>query len=86
MTSLNIALPDPLREFVDEQVATGGFPSASEYIQCLLQDAQTRAAAAHVEAALLEGLDSGPASPMTAKDWAAIRRKVAERLPSREQA
>jgi hypothetical protein len=31
------------------------------------------------EALMLEGLDSGPAEPMTADDWADIRREVRER-------
>ncbi|MGV0023418.1 hypothetical protein [Phormidesmis priestleyi] len=32
-----------------------------------------------VEAALLEGLDSGTATPMTSQDWEAIRQSVRER-------
>jgi antitoxin ParD1/3/4 len=33
-----------------------------------------------VEALLIEGLDSGPAAPMTAEDWAALKRRVHDRL------
>jgi antitoxin ParD1/3/4 len=86
MTSLNIALPDPLREFVDQQVASGAYGSPSDYIQSLLRDARSRAALKQTEAALLEGLDSGPATPMTADDWAGIRRDVANKLASHGQA
>ena len=35
---------------------------------------------AHLEELLLEGLNSGPATPMTAADWDDIRRQVRDRL------
>jgi hypothetical protein len=38
-----------------------------------------------VEAKLIEGLESGPAIPMTAEDWAEIRREIAERRAHRER-
>jgi hypothetical protein len=33
-----------------------------------------------IETLLVEGLDSGPATPMTAEDWAALRQRVVARL------
>src|SRR5262245_44469419 len=38
---------------------------------------------ADLEAKLVEGLESGPAAPMTAEDWADIRREVRERRERR---
>jgi antitoxin ParD1/3/4 len=38
-----------------------------------------------IEALLIEGLNSGPAAPMTAEDWAEIRREVRERRERRER-
>src|SRR5438128_1268643 len=32
-----------------------------------------------IEAKLLEGLDSGPATPMTGENWAALRQRVQQR-------
>jgi len=36
-----------------------------------------------VEALLIQGLQSGPATPMTADDWVALRERVEEKLGQR---
>lgn len=80
MATLNISLPDPLKEFVEEQVADGVSPSTSDYIRDLVRDDQKRKARDKVEALLLEGLDSGASTPMTAQDWQTIRGEVQMRV------
>jgi antitoxin ParD1/3/4 len=40
--SINISLPRELREFVDAQVRSGGYASASEYLRTLLREARER--------------------------------------------
>ena len=42
MTTITISLPDSLRAFVDDQVATKGFGNVSEYFRGLLREAQAR--------------------------------------------
>jgi antitoxin ParD1/3/4 len=84
MTSMNISLPETLRTFVDEQVQTGGYGTASEYLRELIRAAQKQKAQEHLETLLLEGLQS-PVSEMTAEDWKDIRREVRERLAERKQ-
>ena len=80
MTSLNISLPEALREFIDEQVATGGYGTASEYIQELLRRAQKeQEEQERLESLLLKALDS-PAREMTPQEWDDIRREALERL------
>src|SRR4051812_25067258 len=37
MQSMNISLPDPLKEFVDGQIAQGRYSSASEYVRELIR-------------------------------------------------
>ena len=37
MTSLNISLPDPLKAYVEERVATGDFGTPSEFIRNLIR-------------------------------------------------
>ena len=44
---------------------------------------QKRKAQEHLEALLLEGLDSGTATPMTTQDWEDIRQTVRERVAKR---
>jgi antitoxin ParD1/3/4 len=38
MTSLNISLPDALKEYVEGQVATGNWGTPSEYIRQLIRE------------------------------------------------
>lgn len=83
MTSMNVSLPEPLRDFVEEQVQSGGYGTASEYVRELLREAQKQKASERLETLLLEGLNS-PASEMTAQDWQDIRMEVRERLAQRK--
>jgi antitoxin ParD1/3/4 len=43
MTTMNISLPDTLKEFVDRQVAGAGYGTASEYVRELIRRDQDRA-------------------------------------------
>ena len=57
MTSLNISLPDPLKAYVEERVATGDFGTPSEFIRNLIrQDKELRRS--RLEADLLEALQT----------------------------
>lgn len=58
MATINISLPDAMKEFVDEETSRGGYASVSEYFRTLLRDAQERKHQQEVEARLLEGLAS----------------------------
>ena len=75
MTTMNISLPESLRGFV-EQRAASGFGSASEYIRSLIREDEKRSAQEHLEKMLLEGINSGPAEPWTADDWAELRQHI----------
>ena len=72
MQSMNISLPEPLKEFVDGQIASGRYSSASEYVRELIRDDEKRKAQERLESLLLEGL-SGDESTLTRKDFAEIR-------------
>jgi len=79
MTTMNISLPEPMRNWVEEQVKSGSFGNASEYIRSLIREDQKQRAQQELEAKLLEGLDSGPATPWTKKDAEAIKARVLAR-------
>ena len=79
MATLNISLPETLHEFVERQVAEGGYADVDEYIRKLLGEEEKKKAREKVEALLLEGINSGSPTPMTAQDWEDIRREVRER-------
>ena len=83
MATMNISLPNPMKEFVEAEVTQGGYSTASEYFRDLLREAQKRKAQEKLEALLLEGLDSGPSTPMTPQDWQDIRQEVRKRVAQR---
>jgi antitoxin ParD1/3/4 len=57
MASLNISLPDTMRQWIDQQVASGDYANASDYIRDLLRHDQRQREALNL--ALLEGERSG---------------------------
>lgn len=73
MMSLNISLPDTMRAFVDEQVKSGGYGTASEYLRELIRQDQKRKAERRLEDLLLEGLASGEPAELTPEDWSTLR-------------
>lgn len=83
MQSMNISLPDPLKQFVDGQIAQGRYSSVSEYVRELIRADEKRKAEAELEAKLLEGL-SGVESEMTAADWREIRKEALAKIAARK--
>lgn len=72
--SITVLLPDSLKALLDQQVERMGYPDASAYLIALVQDDAMRMPAAHLEALLIEALDS----PGMAFDQAAIDALIAE--------
>jgi len=85
MQSMNISLPDPLKLFVDGQIATGRYSSASEYVRELIRADEKRKAEEQLEAKLLEGLGSAD-TDLTPADWSAIRREALAKVETRKNA
>ncbi len=84
MQSMNISLPEPLKQFVDGQISTGRYSSASEYVRELIRADEKRKAEELLEAKLLEGL-SGAESELTAADWSAIRKEALAKVEARKK-
>jgi antitoxin ParD1/3/4 len=59
MASLNISMPDELRDFVDLRTKQTHHATPTEYIRSLVRDDQKRAEQEMLETLLLEGLMSG---------------------------
>jgi antitoxin ParD1/3/4 len=66
-STMNISLPDLMKAFVEEQVESGGYGSASEYVRELVRRDQKERAQARLETLLLEGLESGDPAPVNAE-------------------
>ena len=63
MTTMNISLPDSLKDYVDEQVDVGGYGTSSEYVRELIRKDQDRK---RLRAMILQGATSGLAAPVDA--------------------
>jgi antitoxin ParD1/3/4 len=81
---MTISIPDSVKELVDQEVASGAFPTAEDYIRALVEADQKRKAQDHFEVLIDEGLDS-PLSEMTDQDWDDIRREGVERIRRRSK-
>ena len=76
MTNMNISLPETLKSYVEEQVTSGGYGTASEYLRELIREDKKRKARERLESFLLEGLDSGGPVPVTPDFWQALWGRV----------
>jgi antitoxin ParD1/3/4 len=84
MESMNISLPEPLKQFVDGQISTGRYSSVSEYVRELIRADEKRKAEEALEAKLLEGLKS-PEHELTAVEWKAIRSEALARIDAKRK-
>lgn len=66
-------LPEPIRQYIDDQVASGAYGSPAEYICQLVRDAQRRAAKEGLKAKVLDNMQNSDVTEMTLGDWAEIR-------------
>jgi antitoxin ParD1/3/4 len=84
MQTMNISLPDPMKQFVEEQVTAGDYSSASEYMRELLRADQKRTAKEQLERTLLESLLEGEAQEATPEFWSAVRAELSKRVKARQ--
>jgi antitoxin ParD1/3/4 len=84
MQTMNISLPDQLKEFVDNQVESGGYSSVSEYVRDLIRIDEKRKAQEKLEALLMEGILSSEPTEMTRQDWDDIRKEALKQFEARK--
>ena len=76
MATMNISLPEPLKTFVDEQVAGGSYGTSIEYVRALIRNDQDRQRLRNL---LLEGASSAPTGPADAAFFHDLRERVRNR-------
>jgi antitoxin ParD1/3/4 len=84
MQSMNISLPEALKEFVDQQISAGRYSSASEYVRELIRGDEKRKTDERLDALLLEGLQ-GAETELTASDWKDIRGEALAQVKARRK-
>ena len=76
MSTMNISLPDSLKAFVDDQVASRGYGTSSEYVRELIRRDQDRM---RLRSLLLEGGAAAPTGPVDAGYFDGLRDRVRRR-------
>lgn len=65
MGTMNISLPDPMKNWVEDQARTGRYANSSDYVRDLIRRDRARLEAiTELQAAVDAGLASGPAKPL----------------------
>lgn len=73
MATMNVSLPDELKEFVEAQVNEHGYVSSSEFLRGLIRREQDRT---QLRALLLQGMDSGAGSEMDDAYFERMRERI----------
>ena len=79
MSTMNISLPDQLKSFVDERVASSGYVSVSEYLCELILKDQGRL---HLQALMFDGASSPITSEANQAYFHELRSKVNQHIKS----
>jgi antitoxin ParD1/3/4 len=86
MQTMNISLPDPMKEFVEEQVSAGAYSSASEYVRELVRADQKRQAKEQLEQILLKAINSGDPMEVSPEMVEEVRQRLRARAAQRKPA
>jgi antitoxin ParD1/3/4 len=82
---MNISLPAALRQWVEDQVETRGFGTASEFVRDMIRREREKAVRAKIDETLIEAMRS-PMTEMTDKDWDDIRNEARRRARKKTRA
>ena len=84
-TTLNVSLPEPLKDYVQERVSEGIYSNPSDFVRSLIRDDMRQSAQRQLETLLLAGINSGDPVPMDAAEWESIRQEVRERIEAKRR-
>ena len=74
MASMNISMPDPMKNWVQAQINDGKYASSSDYVRDLIRkDQHEKDKLAALQAAITLGIESGQAGEL---DVASIKQKA----------
>jgi len=76
VATMNISLPEPLKDHVRDQVATGNYANPSDYVRALIRADRQRVEEGRLERLLLEGLASGAPVDVTPERLAELLAKA----------
>lgn len=82
MTTLNISLPNNLREWIDARIKKGDYSSASDYMRDLIRSDQKKLV--QIDDILLEGINSGEALEITSAFWEKKRQHLKQQFDAKK--
>ena len=82
MSTMNISLPEPLKNFVDERVANAGYGTSSEYLRELIRRDQDRL---KLRSLILEGAKGQVTGEADAQYFLNLRNQANKKLTQRAQ-
>lgn len=74
--TMSFALPEALREYVDQRVRSGQYGNTSEYLRELIRRDQEEQAKKRLRELIEEGLSSGPGHVLTPKRTAQLKKQA----------
>ncbi len=78
MATMNVSLPDPMKDWVEAQARTGRYSNASDYVRDLIRRDQERAdKLGELQRLITEGMESGVSGRSVADILDAARSQVA---------
>ncbi|MFN0278977.1 MAG: type II toxin-antitoxin system ParD family antitoxin [Pyrinomonadaceae bacterium] len=83
IATINISIPDKMKTDVEEIIATEGYGSTSEFFRDLIRHYLRQREGKKLESLLLEGLNSGKATPFTRADFEVIKQRGITRLKTK---
>lgn len=74
MATMNVSLPDPMKDWVEHQIETGRYANASDYVRDLIRrDQETKESLVE---ALEKGLASGKSKRSVSDVWRAAKARA----------
>ena len=74
MATMNVSLPDPMKEWVEEQIKTGHFSNASDYVRDLIRrDQEYQDRREILIKALIVGENSGESERSIEDIWQGVK-------------
>lgn len=78
--TMSFALPESMREYIDNRVAAGNYGNTSEYIRDLVRRDQEEQAKKRLRELIEEGLNSGPGQALTPQRAAQLKKQALGKL------
>jgi Arc/MetJ-type ribon-helix-helix transcriptional regulator len=82
MTHLTIALPEAAKDYIDQQVSSGIYSTADEFLTALIEQEQERQAKLKVNGMIRSTLQKNKMIEATDEWWEQQRQHLTEQFPS----